>query len=836
MPTILVDGEAHEVAEGTNLLEGCLRAGIAVPYHCWHPALGSVGACRQCAVKVFSEDGRARIVMACMTEATDGARISVTDPDAAAFRKAVAEWLMLNHPHDCPVCDEGGECHLQDMTVLAGHVYRQSHFPKRTHRNQDLGPFIHHEMNRCIQCYRCVRFYVDYAGGEDLSAQACHDHVYFGRQTDGPLESPFSGNLAEVCPTGVFTDKTLHQHYTRKWDLTTAPSVCVHCSVGCNTSPGARYGQVRRIRNRHNSAVNGWFLCDRGRFGYGFLHHPDRIRAPRQDGRQADPDDAADLLQHVAKQGAIGIGSPRASLEANFALRQLVGPDRFYAGVSAQDLALLQTVLRLYRSIPAASVEDAENADAVLILGEDVWNTAPRLALALRQAATRAPRDEAAARLKIRSWHDQALRNAIGDRTGPFCVVGPAPTPLDTLGTPVRVDPAGVVAFARAIAAGTEPFGQSLRDAERPVIVTGLTLGSQALLEAAAAVAAAVNGRLAVVVPECNSLGLALLADKALDTSLTGPAIVLENDLFRRLPPGDLEPWLERLSHLVVLDVLETRTTARATLVLPTGSFAESSGTLVNYEGRAQRFFRVLPEDGVIRDPWRWLRPDLPDLDAVIDALVTELPALRPVTRAAPSAAYRRVGERVPRQPHRYSGRTAIVADQTMHEPKPPADPDGPLAFSMEGTALPPPTSLRAFAWAPGFHSENALNVLPTGPAGARLVEPIADLQPTAPDPEPMRPDEVLVLEAHLVLGSEPLSAASPWMAARVPAEPWLEMSPEDAPGPEARLHIGHVSLRLPVRTVPGLLPGVVRLPRALPALGALHGLPLPAWGRVEPP
>ena len=156
-------------------------------------------------------------------------RISIHDPEAAAFRAAIVEGMMLNHPHDCPVCDEGGECHLQDMTVMTGHDYRRTRFEKRTFRNQYLGPFLYHEMNRCIQCYRCVRFYREYAGGNDLNAFGIKNAVYFGRNEDGVLENEFAGNLVEVCPTGVFTDRTLRRHYTRKWDLRMAPSICVHC-------------------------------------------------------------------------------------------------------------------------------------------------------------------------------------------------------------------------------------------------------------------------------------------------------------------------------------------------------------------------------------------------------------------------------------------------------------------------------------------------------------------------------------------------------------------------------------------------------------------------------
>ena len=194
MATIHVDGQAYEVDGADNLLHACLSLGLDIPYFCWHPALGSVGACRQCAVKQFRDehDTRGRLVMSCMTPASDNTWISIADEEARAFRASVVEWLMINHPHDCPVCEEGGHCHLQDMTVMTGHSRRRYRFSKRTHANQDLGPFIGHEMNRCIACYRCVRYYNDYAGGTDLGVFGAHDNLYFGRVEDGPLDSEFA--------------------------------------------------------------------------------------------------------------------------------------------------------------------------------------------------------------------------------------------------------------------------------------------------------------------------------------------------------------------------------------------------------------------------------------------------------------------------------------------------------------------------------------------------------------------------------------------------------------------------------------------------------------------
>jgi NADH-quinone oxidoreductase subunit G len=280
------------------------------------------------------------------------------------------------------------------MTVMTGHAYRRFNYKKRTYKNQYLGPFINHEMNRCIQCYRCVRFYKDYAGGKDLDAFASRNQVYFGRHEDGPLESEFSGNLAEVCPTGVFTDKTLKQHYTRKWDLTTAPSICQHCSLGCNIIAGERYGSIRQITSRYHGDVNGYFICDRGRFGYEFVNAPDRIRQPSLNKTVVVKEKVLlEINKSLKNAKVIGIGSPRASLQSNFALKALVGEGNFYHGVSENEHGLAELVINILQEGPARtpSMREVESADAVFILGEDLTNTAPMLALAVRQSVRQQP-------------------------------------------------------------------------------------------------------------------------------------------------------------------------------------------------------------------------------------------------------------------------------------------------------------------------------------------------------------------------------------------------------------------------------------------------------------
>jgi NADH-quinone oxidoreductase subunit G len=803
MITIYIDNKPYQVKEGQNLLSACLTLGFDLPYFCWHPAMHSVGACRQCAVKLFKDekDVKGKIVMSCMTLVAEGQRISIDDLEAKAFRASVIEWLMLNHPHDCPVCDEGGECHLQDMTVMTGHNYRQTRFKKRTHCNQDLGPFVNHEMNRCIACYRCVRFYRDYAGGRDLDAFGCHDNVYFGRHENGMLESEFSGNLVEVCPTGVFTDKTLKRHYTRKWDLQTAPSICVHCGLGCNTIPGERYGSLRRVLNRYNHEVNGYFLCDRGRFGYEFVNSGKRIRKPLWRERKQDeqkPVDKAPALKHISKilsnsKGVIGIGSPRASLESNLALQSLVGPDNFYSGMSAQEHRLVSLIIDVLQKGPArsSSLHDVELADAVLVLGEDVTNTAPLLDLALRQAVRNKPK-EMATEMRIPAWDDQAIRNVTQDKTGPLYIATIAQTKLDDLAAKTyRAAPEDIARLGFAIAHELNPSApaveglpedvrtlareitQALKNAKRPLIVSGIGCLSEAVIQAAANVAWALcdGGKLAELcytVHECNSMGVGLMHDKNLKEAFTtvqadkaDTVIILENDLYRRANEQTVDDLFNRAASVIVIDHLLNPTSSKADLVLPAATFAESDGTLVNNEGRAQRYYQVFTPNFDIQASWKWINDimksmesngsnvskelkvftcqTLETLDSIDSAISAALPIFAPIKDLAPTADFRVKGGKIPRQPHRYSGRTAMLANVSVHEPKPQDDLDTPLSFSMEGYEGQPPASLISRYWSPGWNSVQALNKfqqevngpLVGGDPGKRLIEPKQGPQPT---------------------------------------------------------------------------------------------------------
>jgi NADH-quinone oxidoreductase subunit G len=712
--------------------------------------MGSVGACRQCAVKQYrdEDDKEGMLVMACMTPATDGAIVSIEDEQAKSFRSSVIESLMISHPHDCPVCEEGGECHLQDMTQMSGHNYRRYDKKKVTHHNQYLGPFINHEMNRCITCYRCVRYYGDYAGGTDLSAQASHHHVYFGRQEEGTLESEFSGNLVEVCPTGVFTDKAFSERYSRKWDLQTAPSVCIGCSVGCNTAPGERYGELRRIVNRYNSEVNGYFLCDRGRFGFDFVNSDERLLVPVLAGAEnlemPLEEQVEVLVKEFAESGAIAIGSPRASNESNFALRCLVGEENFYAGYSDSEHESMQLILKLAKdsAFHSPSVREIEQADAVLILGEDVTNIAPRIALALRQSVRNKAR-ELAGESRIPQWQDAAVRELAQHERSPLSILSPAISRLDDIASERIIDSLpNLISLGHQIAnkiSNSAPastmgslehnkviaeIAQKLQAAKRPLIIAGNSNGSE-LIKAAANIARALYQEssesakdLCLLVPEVNSMGMTMLVDSknslgaGLEKLANGSVqrvLILENDLYRRATNSQVDAALEKAEQVLVLDQLATATTAKANVLLPTTAFSEHEATYINYEGRAQLSFQVHKCQKVAKPAWRWIS-NIEHMDELVGRCCKEVNDFASLNGILPDENQFIAGMKVPRQPHRYSGRTAMLANINVHEPRQMEDHESIMSFSMEGVPAQKDATILASSWAPKWNSNQSIS------------------------------------------------------------------------------------------------------------------------------
>jgi NADH-quinone oxidoreductase subunit G len=651
------------------------------------------------------------------------------------------------------------------------------------------------------------------------------------------------------------------------------------------------------------------FLCDRGRFGYEFVNAPERERSARIAGRPAPVDaqggralDAAAAL--LCDRRVIGIGSPRASLEDNFALRTLVGADRFYLGMSATDRDLVGEVLDIARGgLHLSSLRDVHDAGAVVVLGEDLTDTAPMLDLTLRTWLRLRPTAEEE-RVHIRRWNDAAVGRAKRREPSVLWVATTHATKLDEVAAESwHAAPDDIARHALALAHeldGGPPdvpgldadegervarWAAALRGHPAPLVVSGTSSGSPAVLGAAARLAralatagaedpvAALSPRVLLTVPEANSLGLAMMGGGGLPEAVAAAArgeadtvVVLGDDLYRRAAPLLVDDLLRPGRGVVVLASLFDKVTARADVALPTTTVAESSGTFVNNEGRAQRFFAVLPPGDGMRDGWRWARDlarlsgrsdqaDWETLDDVIAALERDLPQFRGLSAAAPGAGWRLRDRVVARQPLRWSGRTAADADLTLREPAPAADPDSALAFSLEGLApSEAPAALLPRVWSPGWNSWNGLHKLQEevngplrdGPTGVRLLDGPVETRPAStrarlpsgadgPRRFVARLDEFLLVPAHHIFGSDDLSMRSPGIAARAP-QPYIGVNDADAarlglvPGDHLALWLPWLDLRAAYRPMPSLPDGVAALPVGLPGRPYVS---LPARGRL---
>jgi NADH-quinone oxidoreductase subunit G len=658
---------------------------------------------------------------------------------------------------------------------------------------------------------------------------------------------------------------------------------------------------LRRVHNRYHSRVNGYFLCDRGRFGYEFVHGEGGLEAPRVSNEGSPPvilglENALGRVEALVKgrNGCIGVGSPRASLEANFALRRLVGESHFYGGVSAGERERVDLMLEILRTGPARtpSLSDIETAGAVLVLGEDLTQVAPRMALAARQSVRHAARREAADR-GVPSWHDAAVRDAVVSNPGKIFLLHPHATHLDDAaiqayhGAPVDLARIGF-AVAHALDEKAPVVGdleedekalvtsivEALKAAERPVVISGPSCGEDSLIRAAAHVvwslcALEKDAALSFTTPECNTLGMALLGGRSLEDAFraaesgkVSTVIVLENDLYRRAAPSTVQKFLQDVEQVVAVDHIETETTRSADVVLSCGSFAESDGTWVSSEGRAQRFYKVLPvkESSTRKESWRLLSELLTrsssgeavtgwgHLDDLRSEMARSLPGLDALDGVAPSASFRMLGQKIPRQTWRSSGRTALHAQLDIHETKPPEDQDSPLCFSMEGYAGQPPSSLITQFHAPSWNSVQSVNkfqkevggTLRGGDPGVRLIEASAGRPPSYGSEVPARfrarEGSWYVLPLYHIFGSEELSARAPGVRERAPA-PYVALHPEDAEiigvGENGTVEVvlDGEPRPLPARLWSSLPRGVIGLPIQLLQRG---GFQIPTWTSIS--
>jgi NADH-quinone oxidoreductase subunit G len=392
---LTIEGQEVEVPAGTSVLEAAKLTGILIPHYCYHPGLPVAGSCRMCLVDVEKSP---KPVPSCATPVAPGMVVHVSSEQARTARRAVLEFLLINHPLDCPICDKSGECSLQDYADQEGRASgRYADYAKRYNPVEDFGPDILYVPNRCVLCTRCVRFMEDVAQAPTLNVSERGDRAHIDIFEGELLDHPWAGNVVDLCPVGSLLSKDF-LNKARVWDFDKTASVCPGCTQGCNTVLETRDNAVVRIRPRPNPDVNRWWMCDEGRLNYGWLNRADRIEAPlvRQAGRLVPVDWEQALERAVEVMGAaagpwVALVSPGASCEALEAAAKLLavkggsgafrvaeGPEAPLAGVP--DLALRKerapnvhgAVAAGFGRDWAAAVELARRAALVLVVDDDL--------------------------------------------------------------------------------------------------------------------------------------------------------------------------------------------------------------------------------------------------------------------------------------------------------------------------------------------------------------------------------------------------------------------------------------------------------------------------------
>ncbi len=318
--SVTIDGLPLQVPEGTMIIEAAKQAGVLVPHYCYHPSLPSPAVCRMCLVEV---EKAPKLMPSCVTAVAEGQVVHINSPAAKSARQGVLEFLLINHPLDCPICDQAGECELQDFVFQEGRSgSRYDDYPKRYAPVEDFGTDVLYVPNRCILCTRCVRFMEDVAQDGVLEVYQRGDRSYIGMEPAHKLEHPWSGNVVDLCPVGSLISKDF-LHRARAWDLDKTASVCPGCTQGCNMTVDTRDSTVVRLRPRPNLDVNRHFMCDAGRADYRWMNRGDRVEAPlHQDGGKlhaCDWDTALDEMAALIRASGgsvVLLASGRAPCEA----------------------------------------------------------------------------------------------------------------------------------------------------------------------------------------------------------------------------------------------------------------------------------------------------------------------------------------------------------------------------------------------------------------------------------------------------------------------------------------------------------------------------------------
>jgi NADH-quinone oxidoreductase subunit G len=572
MPTLEIDGKPVEVAAGTSVIEAAKHLGIFIPHFCYHPKLSVAANCRMCLVEV---EKAPKPMPACATPVADGMKVWTRSPAAKKAQDGVMEFLLINHPLDCPICDQGGECQLQDLSVGYGGSASRYQEEKRVVLRKDLGPLVAaEEMSRCIQCTRCVRFGEEIGGVMELGMINRGEHAeivsFIGRSVDSEL----SGNMIDLCPVGALTSKPF-RYSARTWELSRRRSVSPHDGLGSNLVVQVKQNRVMRVLPLENDAVNECWLSDKDRFSYEGLNAPDRLLRPmiRRDGRleEAEWEEALERAAEGLRDAGV-LASPHATLEELYLAGKL-GPADFrlrHSDFSADGRRA---------GIPWLGVPLAElgTLDRVLVVGSFLRKDHPLIAHRLRQAAKRG------AQIHVLHSVDDDWLMPIASKT----IVAPSAIPAAIAAFKAKLDGAKNAAVLLGNFAQQHPQAAAIH-------------------AAAQALGAGTNMRVGFLGEAANSVGgyvAGLPAGGGMPEVLKKQALLLLN-VEPRLDCADPRA-ADRARFIVNLTAWRSDV---GDVLLPVVPFTETAGTFVSTEGRVQTFHACVLPAGEARPAWKVLR------------------------------------------------------------------------------------------------------------------------------------------------------------------------------------------------------------------------------------
>ncbi len=647
-----VDGEEVEARRGQMIIEVTDAVNRYVPRFCYHEKLSIAANCRMCLVEV---EKAPKPLPACATPVADGMKIMTRSPYAIAAQKATMEFLLINHPLDCPICDQGGECELQDLAMGYGRDVSRYTDRKRVVADQNLGPLVSTDMTRCIHCTRCVRFGEEIAGLQELGTTGRGENMKIGTFLEKNVDHELSANIIDLCPVGALNNKP-YRYSARAWEMTQVPTVSAHDCVGSNLYAHVLRGTVKRMVPRPNESINETWLADRDRFSYEGIYAADRLQSPaikRPDGQWEDVsweralERTVEIMRAAAPADTGICVSPTATVEEAF-LWHLISHKLDLNNV---DYRLRRTDFAAAKDEPliphlGMQIADLEKQEAILLVGSDIRSETPILAHRLRKAAT------AGARIAsvdvIARQYQFKMTNYVGDLLDELCVLAAA-AGVDTKALDAAL--AKQVGAAKPTAVHNDTVA-ALRDGDNTAVLLGLVSlrhpAYSALSSLAASIAAATKSTIGTLSEGPNSAGVAvcgLLPHRSIaGASRAHPGLdiaamaagSLKNFLLFRCEPEDFAQSLNMTAALAGADNVVAMTNFdseslrdHVTVLLPVGTFAESAGTYINVEGTWQSFTGIANPVADARPGWKVLRviatlleidgAEFMDSDAVLD-------------------------------------------------------------------------------------------------------------------------------------------------------------------------------------------------------------------------